>query len=281
MLNLDVREIYVNPEDRVIFQREIEKKGYVRDYEVRLKKKNGTEMDCVIASTVRRDKEGNIRGYQTSINDITEQKRLVKKDPPYFGTSPSMRKVRELVSMAAESDTTVALMGETGTGKGLLAQWIHEHSRRNSRAFVEINCSGLKGEILASELFGHARGAFTSAVQDRQGLIQLADGGTIFLDEISNMSLNVQAEFLKVIEEKQYRRLGENKVRKSDFRLICSTNKDLFEETRQGRFRQRRFRSWALGGRFLPPEDADGSCEPWGIDQPGEQYAGYGDTEPL
>ncbi len=238
MLNLDVREIYVNPNDRAIFQREIEKKGYIRDYEVKLKKKNGTKMDCVLASTVRRDKEGNIWGYQTSINDITERKRLVKKDPPYFGTGPSMKKVMELVSMTAESDTTVALMGETGSGKGLLAQWIHDHSRRSSRAFVEINCSGLKGEILASELFGHVRGAFTSAVQDRRGLIRVADGGTLFLDEISNMSLSVQAEFLKVIEEKQYRRLGEDKVRKSDFRLICSTNKDLFEETKQGRFRQ-------------------------------------------
>ena len=164
--------------------------------------------------------------------------RLIKKDPIYIDTSPSMQKVMELVSMAAESDTTVALMGETGSGKGLLAQWIHDHSRRSSGAFVEINCSGLKGEILASELFGHVRGAYTSAVQDRRGLIQVADGGTLFLDEISNMSLSVQAEFLKVIEDKQYRRLGEDKVRKSDFRLICSTNKDLFEETRQGRFRQ-------------------------------------------
>ena len=238
MLNLDVGGIYVNPSDRAIFRRETEKKGYISNYEVKLKKKNGTEMDCVLASTVRRDEVGNIWGYQTRINDITERKRLIKKDPIYIDTSPSMQKVMELVSMAAESDTTVALMGETGSGKGLLAQWIHDHSRRSSRAFVEINCSGLKGEILASELFGHVRGAFTSAVQDRRGLIQVADGGTLFLDEISNMSLSVQAEFLKVIEEKHYRRLGEDKVRKSDFRLICSTNKDLFEETRQGRFRQ-------------------------------------------
>jgi len=238
LLNLDLREIFVNPEDRTIFQQEIEEKGYLRDYEVKLKKKNGTEIDCLLVSTLRRDNQGNIWGCQISINDITERKRLVKKDPPYLGTSPSMKEAIELVSRAAESDTTVALMGETGSGKGLMAQWIHDHSRRSSKAFVEINCSSLKGEILASELFGHVRGAFTSAVQDRQGLIKVADGGTLFLDEISNMSLSVQAEFLKVIEEKRYRRLGEDKLRKSDFRLICSTNKDLFEETRQGRFRQ-------------------------------------------
>jgi transcriptional regulator with PAS, ATPase and Fis domain len=103
---------------------------------------------------------------------------------------------------------------------------------------VEINCSNLKGDLLASELFGHAKGAFTSAVQDRQGLIEIADGGTLFLDEISDMDYGVQAQFLKVIEEKQYRRLGEVKVRRSEFRLICASNRDLFDETHQGKFRK-------------------------------------------
>jgi transcriptional regulator with PAS, ATPase and Fis domain len=142
------------------------------------------------------------------------------------------------VSMAAENDSINLLLGETGSGKGVLAQWVHEHSPRSSGPFVEINCSTLRGELLASELFGHARGAFTSAVQDRQGLIEFADGGTLFLDEIGDMDLAVQAQFLKVIEEKKIRRLGEVKVRNSDFRLICATNKDLLEEVRQGRFRQ-------------------------------------------
>jgi transcriptional regulator with PAS, ATPase and Fis domain len=103
---------------------------------------------------------------------------------------------------------------------------------------VEINCSSLRGELFASELFGHARGAFTSAVQDRQGLIEVADGGTLFLDEIGDMEFAVQAQFLKVVEEKCYRRLGEVKVRRSEFRLVCASNKDLSEETRHGRFRQ-------------------------------------------
>lgn len=156
----------------------------------------------------------------------------------YFGRSKPMKKVMELARTAAENDSAVLLTGETGSGKGILAQWIHDHSRRSGKNFVSINCSSLKGEMLANELFGHVKGAYTSAVQDRQGLLQVADNGTLFLDEVSNMSPGVQADFLKVIEEKQFRRLGENKIRKSDFRLICSTNRDLLEETRQERFRK-------------------------------------------
>jgi DNA-binding NtrC family response regulator len=169
--------------------------------------------------------------------DLTQQ-RLSKKSQPYFGSSSVMKSVMEHAKTAAENDTVLLFMGETGSGKGVLSQWVHEHSPRHSGPFVEINCSTLRGELLASELFGHARGAFTSAIQDRQGLIEFADGGTLFLDEIGDMDLAVQAQFLKVIEEKKFRRLGEVKVRNSNFRLICATNKDLLEEVRQARFRQ-------------------------------------------
>jgi len=164
--------------------------------------------------------------------------RLNKKIEPYFGDSPVIKKVMELASLAAENDSTVLILGETGSGKGVLARWIHESSSFGSSPFVEINCSGLKGDLFASELFGHAKGSFTSATQDKVGLVEVADGGTLFLDEIIDMPLNVQAEFLKVIEEKTYRRLGEVILRKSEFRLICSTNRDLQEKTREGVFRQ-------------------------------------------
>lgn len=164
--------------------------------------------------------------------------RLSRKEPPYFGESPAMQKVLELATLAAESDAPVLLLGETGSGKGVLARWIHEHSHRREAPFVEVNCAGLRGELLASELFGHVRGAFTSAIQDRQGLIEIADGGTLFLDEIGDMDPMVQAQFLKVLEEKQYRRLGEVKVRQSDFWLICATNQNLLENIQQERFRQ-------------------------------------------
>ncbi|MFH1070927.1 MAG: sigma-54 dependent transcriptional regulator, partial [Candidatus Glassbacteria bacterium] len=168
---------------------------------------------------------------------ITTQ-RLDKRIEPFFGAGEVMRKVRELASLAAENDSTVLICGETGSGKGVLGRWIHDNSGNSSAAFVEINCSGLKGELFASELFGHARGAFTSATQDKPGLIEVADGGTLFLDEISDIPAAVQAEFLKVIEEKNYRRLGEVHLRRSEFRLICSTNQDLLQRTRDGAFRQ-------------------------------------------
>ena len=160
------------------------------------------------------------------------RKRLDKLPEPYFGKSPAIKKVLELAEMVAGKDSSVIIYG-----KGVLARWIHEHSSRSSGFFVEVNCSSLKGDLLSSELFGHAKGAFTSAHQDKQGLLEVADGGTLFLDEIGDMDLSVQAQFLKVIEEKQYRRMGEVKMRQSNFRLICATNRDLLSDTKQGRFR--------------------------------------------
>ncbi len=165
------------------------------------------------------------------------QTRLVKQDEPYFGTAPAITEVMEHAAVAAANDTVVLILGETGTGKGVLAKWIHNHSDRKSEAFVEVNCSSLKGELLRSELFGHVKGAFTSSIKDREGLIEVADGGTLFLDEIGDMDMEVQTQLLKTIEEKSFRRIGENNLRKSDFRLICATNRDLLKETESGRFR--------------------------------------------
>ncbi len=165
------------------------------------------------------------------------QLRLDKTDKIYFGTSSAMKRVIEFASVAMGKETALLICGETGTGKGVLAKWIHDQSDRRHGPFVAVNCSSLKGDLLHSELFGHAKGSFTSALQDRSGLLEIADGGTLFLDEIGDMDLGVQAQFLKVIEEKQYRRLGEDRIRNSDFRLICATHRDLLQETKNGRFR--------------------------------------------
>jgi transcriptional regulator with PAS, ATPase and Fis domain len=156
---------------------------------------------------------------------------------PYFGQGQAMRKVAEAATLAAGNDSVVLLQGKTGTGKGVLARWIHERSSRALEPFVEINCAGLRGELLSSELFGHVKGSFTSASQDRQGLIEVADHGTLFLDEICDMDLAVQALFLKTIEEKTYRRVGDSKERTSGFRLMCASNRQLAEETQKNRFR--------------------------------------------
>jgi DNA-binding NtrC family response regulator len=181
------------------------------------------------------------------------EQRLAKKEEIYFGQSPVIQKVRELAVTAAETDAPVLLQGETGSGKGMLAKWIHQNGRRNAQPYVEINCSGLRGELLSSELFGAVRGAFTSATQDRPGLIEVADGGSLFLDEIGDMELGVQAQFLKVIEEKVFRRLGEVKPRKSDFRLICATHKDLHQETAHDKFRKELFFRIQVFPIHLPP----------------------------
>jgi DNA-binding NtrC family response regulator len=181
------------------------------------------------------------------------QQRLLKTEVPCFGSSDTIKKVLEYTKLAAENDTVILLQGETGTGKGVFARWIHKNSQRSSNAFIELNCSSLKGDLLKSELFGHAKGAFTSALKEREGLIEVADGGTLFLDEIGDMDLDVQTQLLKTIEEKSFRHIGENKIRKSDFRLICATNRDLLKETGMGTFRRDLYFRICVFPVFIPP----------------------------
>ena len=166
------------------------------------------------------------------------RKRLEIQEDTFFGEVPAMQEILELARMAATSDSPILITGETGTGKGMLAKWIHRNSRRSQREFVEVNCSGLRGELLAREIFGNARGAFTSADQDRKGLLDIADRGSLFLDEIGDMGMDVQAQFLKVLEDKTYRRLGDVKLLRSDFRLICATHWEIESLLQKGLFRQ-------------------------------------------
>ncbi|HTG02376.1 MAG TPA: sigma-54 dependent transcriptional regulator [Nitrospirota bacterium] len=181
------------------------------------------------------------------------RQRLAKKEAIYFGESPAMQAILDLARIAAESDTPLLISGETGTGKGMIAKWIHGQSKRSKSEFVDVNCSALRGELLARELFGNLRGAFTSADQDRQGLLDIADKGTLFLDEIGEMDTGLQASFLKILEEKKYRRLGDVKTRASDFRLISATNKNLSAEIEAGGFRQDLFFRINLLTIHLPP----------------------------
>jgi DNA-binding NtrC family response regulator len=156
----------------------------------------------------------------------------------YFGSSQSIESVKSDVGAVAATDCAVLILGETGTGKSVLARRIHDRSARSGKAFVDINCSALRGELLKSEVLGHARGSFTGAVNDRVGLVEAANGGTLFLDEIGDMPPEVQSLLLKIVEEKTFRRVGENKERKSDFRLICATNRNLRVAVTAGKFRE-------------------------------------------
>lgn len=169
---------------------------------------------------------------------VSARQRLEKRDDLYFGNSPAMQEVVELANIAAGCDSPVLITGETGTGKGMLSKWIHRNSKRAKYEFVEVNCSGLRGELLSREIFGNARGAYTSADKDRKGLLDIADHGTFLLDEIGDMGMDIQAQFLKVLEDKNYRRLGDVKLFTSDFRLISATNRDIETLVQQGLFRQ-------------------------------------------
>jgi NtrC-family two-component system response regulator AlgB len=152
--------------------------------------------------------------------------------------SPQMRQALDLVSRAATADAPVLFRGESGTGKGVLAQALHAMSPRKDGPLVTVNCPTLSEDLLASELFGHARGSFTGAVRDQAGRVEMADGGTLFLDEIAELSPALQAKLLRFLQDKQFERLGENLTRRADVRVLAATNRDLDDDVAQGRFRK-------------------------------------------
>ncbi|MFO7708623.1 MAG: sigma-54 dependent transcriptional regulator [Desulfobacterales bacterium] len=155
-----------------------------------------------------------------------------------IGQSPSMKKIFRIVEKVAASDTTIMLNGETGTGKGLIARAIHECSPRRSKPFIQINCGATPEGLLESEFFGYRRGAFTGAVSDKPGKFEMAHGGTIFLDEIGDMSADLQVKVLRVLEEGEFERVGGHETIKSDARIIAATHRDLEEEVQKGNFRE-------------------------------------------
>jgi NtrC-family two-component system response regulator AlgB len=152
--------------------------------------------------------------------------------------SPKLRTVFDIAAKASTSDAPVLLRGESGTGKSVLARRIHSLSRRSQEPFVVVNCPTLSEELLASELFGHVRGAFTGAVRDQEGRVEAAEGGTLFLDEIGEISPALQAKLLRFIEEKEFERIGENKTRHADVRTVAATNRDLEDHVKKGLFRE-------------------------------------------
>src|SRR5246127_5423430 len=154
------------------------------------------------------------------------------------GTSEAIRKVLELVRTVAPTNSTALIEGETGTGKELIARAIHEHSTRRDRPFVKLNCAAIPLGLLESELFGHERGAFTGAVAQKVGRFELANKGTLFLDEVGDIPLELQAKLLRVLQEQEFERLGSNRTHKVDVRLIAATHRDLAGMVKQGTFRE-------------------------------------------
>jgi len=173
--------------------------------------------------------------------------------PEMIGASPAMQRLRELIRQAAPTDETVLIMGESGTGKELVARAIHAGSGRHDRPWVGLNCPALSPQLMESELFGHEKGAFTNADSPRVGRFELADGGTILLDEVTEIELELQAKLLRVLQERQYERVGSSVSRRIDVRIVASTNRDLQQQVKAGRFREDLFYRLAVIPIQVPP----------------------------
>ncbi|NNJ89048.1 MAG: sigma-54-dependent Fis family transcriptional regulator [Eudoraea sp.] len=165
-------------------------------------------------------------------------KKKVSKNYEMIGESSEITAIKEIIDKVAPTDARVLITGSNGTGKELVAHWIHQKSERHAAPFIEVNCAAIPSELIESELFGHVKGAFTSAIKDRAGKFETANKGTIFLDEIGDMSLSAQAKVLRALQENKISRVGSDKDIKVDVRVVAATNKDLSKEIEEGRFRE-------------------------------------------
>ncbi len=165
-------------------------------------------------------------------------KRQITKTREIVGDSPSIKKIKKTIEKVAPTDARVLITGENGTGKELVARWIHEKSNRADKPLIEVNCAAIPGELIESELFGHEKGSFTSAIKQKLGKFEKANGGTLFLDEIGDMSLSAQAKVLRALQENKISRVGGEKDIDVNVRIIAATNKDLMQEIADGNFRE-------------------------------------------
>ena len=180
----------------------------------------------------------NAMDKSTLISETKVLKKKVSKTYDMVGSSSAMNRVREMIERVAPTDARVLITGKNGTGKELVARWLHEKSERSAMPFVEVNCAAIPSELIESELFGHEKGAFTSAIKQRKGKFEQADGGTLFLDEIGDMSLSAQAKVLRALQENKISRVGSDKDIGVNVRIIAATNKNLREEINSTSFRE-------------------------------------------
>ncbi|HEX8872962.1 MAG TPA: sigma 54-interacting transcriptional regulator, partial [Candidatus Acidoferrum sp.] len=169
---------------------------------------------------------------------LQEEVREARAYGDIIGLHSTMRRLLKKIEMVAPTDATVLILGESGTGKEIVARELHRLSQRSARPLIRVNCASVPRELYESEFFGHVKGAFTGAIKDRAGRFEAADGGTLLLDEVGEIPLSLQSKFLRVLQERQYERVGEEKTRTVDVRIIAATNRDLKKEVEAGRFRQ-------------------------------------------
>ncbi len=170
-----------------------------------------------------------------------------------IGASPAVRAIRDLIARVGPTDSTVLITGESGSGKEIVARAIHAKSLRSLKPFVAVDCSALVGTLLESELFGHVKGSFTGAIATKYGRFELANGGTIFFDEVGNLPLEVQAKFLRVLQEREFSRVGSSQVVRADVRVLAATNKDLLQATKAGAFREDLYYRLSVLPLTVPP----------------------------
>jgi len=215
----------------------------LRGVELNLRARDGSVVPIASSTAVLRDEEGNPIGGICSFRDLRElhsvpvPHRHVREFQGMLSKNPRIHEIFDLIETVAESDANVLIEGESGTGKELVARAIHRLSARAEKPFLGVNCASLNENLMESELFGHVRGAFTGAVKDRAGRFEMAEGGTLFLDEVSEIGPHLQAKLLRVIQEREYQRVGETGARKANVRIISATNKRLKELLAVGAFR--------------------------------------------
>lgn len=210
----------------------------------------------------------NALSQQNLNQQITKIKKRLPKLPEILGESVAIARIKHMIDKVAPSKSRVLITGANGTGKELVARWIHEKSPRVNEAFVDVNCAAIPTELIESELFGHEKGAFTGAHQQRKGKFEQADGGTLFLDEIGDMPLDAQSKLLRVLQEQEITRVGGTQAIKVDVRVLAATNKNLEEEIAEGRFREDLYHRISVIPIDVPPlderkQDIPGIAQAW------------------
>ncbi|HYR88257.1 MAG TPA: sigma 54-interacting transcriptional regulator, partial [Terriglobia bacterium] len=250
---------YIHPDDRERVARgysdSIRSGGSAYELELRLRKADGSYRWFLVRYNPVRDEHGQIMRWYVATTDIDERKRAEEKlqlenvalreeidqtsmFEEIVGTSKQLKAVLSRIAKVAPTDSTVLITGETGTGKELIARAVHKESQRSGRAFVSVNCAAIPRDLIPSELFGHEKGAFTGAMQRRLGRFEMADRGTIFLDEVSELSPDTQVALLRVLQEREFERVGGGQPIHVDVRIIAATNRDLQAAVASGTFRQ-------------------------------------------
>jgi len=184
---------------------------------------------------------------------LREEVKVALSTGDIVGSSPALQRILQQIELVAPSGASVLVLGESGTGKELIARRIHDRSPRHDRPLIKVNCASIARELFESEFFGHVRGAFTGALRDRAGRFQAADRGTLFLDEIGEIPLELQGKLLRAIQDGQFERVGEDRTRRVDIRIVAATNRDLEEEVARGRFRQDLYYRLSVFPIHLPP----------------------------